>query len=184
MASSKKKAASAGAAIWSLKESPAIRRLAQDEELRANIAQAYASSRAAYGRLSNGKSPSKQIFDDKKFQREVSKAATSLRDASVALREGPKRKRRGFGLGRLLLLTLVGGGVALGASEGLRKKVLDALFGAEEEFEYTSATTAPVTPAAGAPDVTTTTTTTTPVTPTTPTTTTIVDPSPAPGAGT
>ena len=26
-------------------------------------------------------------------------------------------------------------------SEGLRNKVLDALFGAEEEFEYTSSTT-------------------------------------------
>jgi hypothetical protein len=27
-------------------------------------------------------------------------------------------------------------------SEGLRKKVLDSLFGAEEEFEYSSTTTA------------------------------------------
>jgi hypothetical protein len=35
----------------------------------------------------------------------------------------------------------VGGIVALVASEGLRKKVLDALFGAEEEFEYTASTT-------------------------------------------
>jgi len=138
----KKKAASAGAAVWSLKESPAIRRLLQDEELRANIAQAYESSRNAYGRLSNGKAPTKQIFDDKKLQRDLSRAATSFRDASVALKQGPKRKR-GFGLGRLLLLTIVGAGVALGVSEGLRKKVLDALFGAEEEFEYTSATTPP-----------------------------------------
>ena len=31
---------------------------------------------------------------------------------------------------------LVGGG-ALAASQGLRTKVLDVLFGAEEEFEYT-----------------------------------------------
>jgi CCR4-NOT transcriptional regulation complex NOT5 subunit len=137
---SKKKAASAGAALWGLKESPAVQRLIQDEELRANILQAYSSTRDAYGRLSNGKKPTKQIFDDKKLQRDVSKAAASLRDAGTALREGPKRKR-GFGLGRLLLLTLVGAGAALGASEGLRKKVLDALFGAEEEFEYTSATT-------------------------------------------
>ena len=34
-------------------------------------------------------------------------------------------------------------GVALAVSEGLRKKVLDALFGAEEEFEYTSTTSSP-----------------------------------------
>jgi hypothetical protein len=34
----------------------------------------------------------------------------------------------------------VSAGIALAVSEGLRKKVLDALFGAEEEFEYTSTT--------------------------------------------
>ncbi len=68
--------------------------------------------------------------------------AENFRDAAVTLREAPKRKRKG-GLGRLLLLGLIGGGVALAASEGLRKKVLDALFGAEEEFEYTSPTSAP-----------------------------------------
>ena len=32
-------------------------------------------------------------------------------------------------------------------SEGLRKKVLDALFGAEEEFEYTSTTSSASSPA-------------------------------------
>ena len=37
-------------------------------------------------------------------------------------------------------------GIALAVSEGLRKKVLDALFGAEEEFEYTSTTSSPTTP--------------------------------------
>ena len=143
----KKKAASAGAAMWALRESPAVRRLIEDAELRANIQQAYASTRNAYARLSNGKAPTKQIFDDKKLQRDLSKAANSLRDAGSALREGPRRKRR-FGLGRLILLTLIGGGVALGVSENLRKQVLDALFGAEEEFEYTSTTTAPAPDAA------------------------------------
>ena len=49
-----------------------------------------------------------------------------------------KRKRHG---GRKLLLVVVGAGLALALSEGLRKKLLDALFGAEEEFEYTSTTT-------------------------------------------
>ena len=46
---------------------------------------------------------------------------------------------------------MVSGGVALAVSEGLRKKVLDALFGAEEEFEYTSTTTTP--PAGAGRDV-------------------------------
>ena len=37
------------------------------------------------------------------------------------------------------------------ASRKRRKKVLDALFGAEEEFEYTSSTTASSTPASSVP---------------------------------
>ena len=35
---------------------------------------------------------------------------------------------------------MVGAVIALAVSEGARKAVLDALFGAEEEFEYTSTT--------------------------------------------
>ena len=41
----------------------------------------------------------------------------------------------------MLVVALVGAGLALALSEGLRKKALDALFGAEEEFEYTATTT-------------------------------------------
>ena len=55
------------------------------------------------------------------------------------------------------MIVLIGGGLALAGSEDLRSKVLDALFGAEEEFEYTppatapSAPSAPSTPVAAAP---------------------------------
>ena len=49
------------------------------------------------------------------------------------------------------MLLLVGVGAALVLSEGLRKKVLDALFGAEEEFEYTSTTTSASASAAAQP---------------------------------
>jgi hypothetical protein len=140
----KKKAAKAGAAAAAVRKSPYVQRIAEDEELRANLWSAYESARQAVGRLQNGKHPTKQIFDDKKLQKDIRTAAESFRDASVALREGPKRKRGG-GLGRLVLLGVVGAGLALALSEDLRKKVLDALFGAEEEFEYTS-TTAPATP--------------------------------------
>jgi hypothetical protein len=140
----KKKAAKAGAAAAAVRKSPYVQRIAEDEELRANLLSAYESARAAVGRLQNGKHPTKQIFDDKKLQKEIRSAAESFRDASVALRGGPKKKRGG-GLGKLILLGVVTAGVALAVSEDLRKKLLDALFGAEEEFEYTS-TTAPATP--------------------------------------
>jgi hypothetical protein len=145
MAQAKKKAKKAAAQA---RANPYLRRVVEDEDLRDNIVQAYESARKAYARLSNGKSPSKQIFDDKKLQKEIKNAAESIKDAGYALREAPKKKRGG-GFGKLLLVGLAGAGVALAVSEGLRKKVLDALFGAEEEFEYSSTTTAspPSTPA-------------------------------------
>ena len=87
-------------------------------------------------------------LEDKKLQKHVKNAAGNIRDVSVSLREAPKKQKRGgFGLGKMLLVGVVGAGVALAVSEGLRKKVLDTLFGAEEEFEYTSTTSAPSTPA-------------------------------------
>jgi hypothetical protein len=145
MAQAKKKAKNAAAQA---RANPYLRRLAEDEDLRQNIVDAYESAKKAYSRLNNGKSPSKQIFDDKKLQKEIKNAAESIKDASVALREAPKKKRSG-GFGKVLLVGIAGAGVALAVSEGLRKKVLDALFGAEEEFEYSSTTTAssPSTPA-------------------------------------
>ena len=142
----KKKAAKAGAAAAAVKRSPYVQRIAEDEDLRANLWSAYESARDAVGRLQNGKHPTKQIFDDKKLQKDLKAAAESFRDASVALREAPKKRRKKGGLGKLVLLGVVGAGLALAVSEDLRKKVLDALFGAEEEFEYTS-TTAPAPPA-------------------------------------
>ena len=139
----------AGKAAQAARYNPYVQRLIDDEDLRSNLVEAYESTKAAYGRLSNGKSATNQIFDDKKLQKELKNAAESLRDASVALREAPKKQRSG-GVGRILVLALVGAIAALALSEGLRKKVLDTLFGAEEEFEYTSSTTSSA-PAAGAP---------------------------------
>jgi hypothetical protein len=141
----KNKAAKAGAAAAAVRKSPYVQRIAEDEELRANLWGAYESARDAVGRLQNGKHPTKQIFDDKKLQKDLKAAAESFKEASIALRAAPKKKKRRGGFGKLVLLGVVGAGLALAVSEDLRKKVLDALFGAEEEFEYTS-TTAPATP--------------------------------------
>ena len=85
----------------------------------------------------NGKGPTKAL-ENKKVQKELKEAAASLKEAADSLRGQKKRKRR---KGRILFVGLVGAGLALALSEGLRKKVLDALFGAEEEFEYSASTT-------------------------------------------
>jgi hypothetical protein len=142
----KSKAAKATAGSAVAGATPYVQRLIQDEELRENIRTAYESGRSAYNRLNNGKAPAKALLDDKKLHKDLQAASDALRDASEALREGPKKRKRKGGIGRLLLLAIVGGGVALGVSSDLRNKVLDLLFGAEEEFDYTS-TTAPSTPA-------------------------------------
>jgi adenylosuccinate synthase len=121
-----------------------VQRLIEDEDLRQNILAAYAAARSAYGRMHNGKPATKALFEDRKLQRELSEAARALRDASATLTEKPKKRRRHKGgAGRTVLLILVAGTLALVLSEGLRSKVLDLLFGAEEEFDYSSTTMPP-----------------------------------------
>ncbi len=146
MASARKRAGSAARAASS---NPYIQRLVQDAQLRDDLREAIDHSRTAYERLANGKRPTKALMEDKKLQKELRQAATSLRDVGISLREGPKRKRR-RSLGRVIVIGLVGAGLALALSEGLRKKVLDGLFGAEEEFEYTATTTPEPAPTAAA----------------------------------
>ena len=138
------KARAAAEGAWG---NPYVQRIIEDAELRENVKVALDNARSAYSRLTNGKTASKVVMDDKKFQKDVRTSAEALRDAATALRDGPKkRRRRRGGIGSVLLLGIVGAGAAVALSEDLRNKVLDLLFGAEEEFDYTS-TTAPTTPA-------------------------------------
>jgi hypothetical protein len=137
----------AGDALRAARGSRYIERLIEDEELRGSLLAAYGAARSAYGRMSNGKLATTALFEDRKLQKELREAADALRDAAGTLREPPRkaRKRRG-GLGRKLALLTIAAVLALAFSEDLRGKVLDLLFGAEEEFEYSS-TTSPVEPA-------------------------------------
>ena len=106
------------------------------------------AARDAYERLSsNGKSPINTVIDDKKVHKDLKVAAENLRDASERLRGRAARSAAG---GRLLSSALAGAVLAIALSEDLRKTVLDKLFGAEEEFEYTSTTT-PTAPAPAEP---------------------------------
>ncbi len=142
----KNKAASAASAVAAAKDNPYVQRIVADDELRDNVRVALESAKSAYERLSNGKAPTKAIMDDKKLHKDLKAAAEALRDAGTALREAPKKKKRRGGFGRKLMILFVGAGIALAVSGDLRSKVLDALFGKEEEFDYTS-TTSPATSA-------------------------------------
>ena len=138
---SKTKANQAADLYSTARENPYVQRLVEDEELRDNLRDAFEAARGAYGRATgNGKGAVKAVTSDKKVQKDLRTAAESLRDASEQLQGKRKRKRKKSRLGRILLLGIVAAGIALVLSEDARKKVLDALFGAEEEFEYTSTT--------------------------------------------
>jgi hypothetical protein len=139
----------AGQAARAAQSNQYVQRIVEDDELRSSLLAAYGAARSAYGRMSNGKPATKALLEDRKLQRELKQAADALREASNSLREPPRRARRRGGLGRSLVLLAVAAVLAVALSEGLRSKVLDALFGAEEEFDYSS-TTAPAEPAPAA----------------------------------
>jgi hypothetical protein len=132
------------------KSSPYIQRLVEDAQLRENVQKAIESGRSAFDRITNGKAPAKALINDKKLQADVRTAVEAVRDATTALTESPSKRaaRKGFGFGRKLLLVGTVGGLALVGNEKLRSKVLDTLFGAEEEFQYTPPAGTPATPPA------------------------------------
>jgi hypothetical protein len=135
---SKTRATQAADLYSTARENPYVQRLVEDDELRDSLKNAFEAAKGAYGRATSNGSAVKAVTSDKKVQRDLRTAAENLRDASEQLRAPKKRKKSR--LGRIVLLAIVGAVVALIVSEDARKTVLDALFGAEEEFEYTSTT--------------------------------------------
>lgn len=119
-----------------------LQRLIEDEQLRGSLMSAYMAARGAYGRLSNGKPAGRVLLEDQKLHKQLGEAVGALRDASSSLRQPPaKRRRRKRRVVRMFALLTIGATLALVMNEGLRSKLLDMLFGAEEEFDYTSSTT-------------------------------------------
>ena len=133
----RKTAGKAGRAATQARQSPYVQRFIEDPELRDSVRSAFESARKAYKRMQNGKGPARALVEDKKLQKDIRATADSLQQASEQLRG--KRRRRHTGR-KLLMLAILGGVAALILSEGARKAVLDRIFGAEEEFEYTSST--------------------------------------------
>jgi hypothetical protein len=130
------------------KANPYLQRLIDDSVLRENVRKAIDSGKSAYDRLLGSKAPQKALLDDKKLQHDLRQVVESSRDAVLALVDAPKKraKQKGRRLGRKLGFVVLGAGAALGVSESLRSKVLDTLFGAEEEFQYTPPAGTPAPP--------------------------------------
>lgn len=129
----------AGNAYAAARENQYVRRLIEDEELRGSLIAAAMAGRKALQRVqSNRGSAVEAVTSDKKVKKELQSAADSLRDAADRIR-APKKKRHP--VRNLLAIGLLTGGLVLVFSESARKSLLDAVFGAEEEFVYTSTTT-------------------------------------------
>lgn len=77
-----------------------------------------------------------------------SKSTDQEMDASRngSMAEVVEEESSGGGAGKLLFLLLVAGILAMALNKDVRSKVLDMLFGSEEEFDYSS-TTMPATDA-------------------------------------
>src|SRR2546430_6988164 len=121
----------AGEAARAAQRNRYLQRLVQDEELRGSLLAAYGAARSAYGRMANGKPATQALFEDRKLQRELKQAANALREASSALREPPKRRRRG-GIGGALLPVAIARVPAPGLSEGLPSQPPALRVGGEE----------------------------------------------------
>ena len=133
----RKTAGKAGKAAAQARTNPYVQRFIEDPELRDNVRSAFESGRKALKRMQNGKGPARALVEDRKLQKELRETADSLKQAADQARGKRRSKHRGR---KLLMLLVLGAAAALILSEGTRKAVLDRVFGAEEEFEYTSST--------------------------------------------
>ena len=139
MASASERAASAASAAQDLLGNPYIRRVVEDPEIRDNARVAYSAAREAIERISNSDNPASAILDDRKVQRSIKRAGEAAMETRALIIE-PRRSHHIF---RNLVILGAGVVLAVALSEGLRNKVLDLLFGAEEEFDYVPTTAPP-----------------------------------------
>ncbi|MGO9752475.1 MAG: hypothetical protein ACLP8S_01575 [Solirubrobacteraceae bacterium] len=128
--------------------SPIVGRLVEHAELRSTLREAIDSAERAYERLTS-KRGEKPASGDRKLKSELRTALKSLSHVSGEVGATKSKRRRCIG-GRIrkALLLIAGSTVVVISCPWMRGKVLDALFGAEEEFEYSP----PPMPDTSAPD--------------------------------
>lgn len=137
------------AATDQAKENPYIHKIIEDKELRENAVAALQSVKSAFDKAKEtGFDNPAEIVQDKKIKKQLKDAAETLKETSDEIASAGKKKRHP--LRKLFAIAVIGGIVAIVVSEDARKAVLDTLFGAEEEFEYTSTTSAPASSTNGA----------------------------------
>jgi hypothetical protein len=123
-----------------------LKRLIEEEDVCDAFGRALESSRDVYERVAGAKKPAR-LLSDEGLHTAATDAYEALRHLTGGLAShgqevkeivtgSRKRQRRRLGAGRIVPVAILGAVGALVASEGLRSKLLDKLFGAEEEFQY------------------------------------------------
>lgn len=137
------------AATDQAKENPYLNKIIEDKELRDNAVAALQSVKSAFDQAkATGFDNPAELVQDKKIKKDLKKAADTLKTTTEDIQAAGKKKRHP--LRKVIALAVIGGIIAIVVSEDARKAVLDTLFGAEEEFEYTSTTSAPASSTNGA----------------------------------
>lgn len=129
----------AGEAVAAVRDNAYVQKALNDEQLHDEVRSAIESAKSLFEQMQSKGAASNKLTSDDLYD-DLQAFATSVRDATDSIRSAksaPKSGGGGGGLGRLIGLAVIGGIAALVLSESLRGKVLDALFGAEEEFQYT-----------------------------------------------
>jgi len=132
-------AANASESAQQLKENEYLRRIAEDPKVRENARVAYESAREAFDRISAADNPAAAILDDAKVRRSIKRASDAALEARDRVVSPPRKSH----LVRNLLILTAGAALAVAVSAGLRDKILDLVFGAEEEFDYVPTTAPP-----------------------------------------
>lgn len=149
-------------------KSKKLKKILTDEELREHaIGTLQSMQRVVEEARANEAEVSKRAEKKlKKSKQKLAKAESVLAAAAPAAKAAPAAEsasaksdsatpasgtRKRHPVRKLVVIGMVGAIVALVVSEDARKIVLDALFGAEEEFEYTTSATAAGVSTNGAP---------------------------------
>ena len=116
--------------------SPWVQRLAEDDELRDNVRVAFEAAKDAFERITDGKSPREAVGRQEVAARTSSRPPTPSRTPAARSRRARRSKEEARPRAQAARARRSAAAIALALSEDLRTKVLDALFGEEEEFDY------------------------------------------------
>ena len=116
---------------------PYVERAIKDEELRANVRNAYESARDVYNQLLGGRgvvAMGSRIASDKEMQENLKEAIDELRTAARRL----QGKEEHTGRNTMLLLVGIALGIPFNPATGpaTRRWLSDKLFGGSDDFTY------------------------------------------------